>query len=144
MQRNNWIILLFGLLGMVLMGACNKTPGPASLNGHWHGKDDSTKMVATLVVDTAYANGGQQATLSLDSVKYPVLLSYNPTNCKGTLFYENERDSLGKIVLNDSSNLVGQIRGETDDAFRMDVYRQLRDSAQTVLHLFSGSMSRAD
>mgnify|MGYP006935975812 CR=1 FL=1 len=129
---------------MVLMGACNKTPGPASLNDHWHGKDDSTKVVAKLVVDTAYANGGQLATLSLDSTKYPVLVSYNPTNCKGTLFYENESDSLGKIVLNDSSNLVGQIRGETDDAFRMDVYRQLRDSAQTVLHLFSGSMSRAD
>lgn len=144
MQRNKWFIIAGVLLGMVLMSACNKTPGPASIHGRWQGKDDSTKVVATLLVDTVYGNGGQLATLSLDSVKYPVRVSYNPVSCKGTFFYENERDSLGKIVLNDSTNLVGQIRGENDDAFRLDVYRQLRDSAQTVLHLFGGTMNRAD
>lgn len=144
MQRNKRFILLLALVSIVLLSACNKTPGPASLNGRWHGKDDSTLVVATLVVDTIYGNGGQLATLSLDSIKYPVRVSYNPVSCKGTFFYENQRDSLGKIVLNDSTNLVGQIRGENDDAYRLDVYRQLRDSAQTVLHLFGGTMNRAD
>ena len=129
---------------MMMWSACNKTPGPASLTGRWHGKDDSTKVVATLQVDTIYMNGGYKALLTLDSTKYPVLVDYDPVGCKGLLFYENDRDSLGKIVLNDSSNLVGPLKGETDDAFRLDVYRQLRDSAQTVLHLFGGTMSRDD
>lgn len=143
MKRNKLIILSVVCLVMAMIG-CKKTPGPASLNGRWQGRDDSTTVVATLFVDTIYANGGYQGVLSLDSTRYPVLVNYNPSSCKGLLFYQNDRDSLGNMVLNDSSNLVGNIRGETDDSFRLDVFRQLSDSTQQLLRLFGGVLSQTD
>ncbi|MBQ2541028.1 MAG: hypothetical protein II551_05230 [Paludibacteraceae bacterium] len=143
MQRNK-LFLLLAVAGLLLLASCKKTQGPASLQGRWIGGDDSTSVVASLFVDTVYGNGGFRGSLKLDTIHYPVWVNYNPLSCKGLLFYENDRDSLGKVILNDSSNLVGNIRGESEETFRLEVYRHRVDSTQTLLHLFQGSLHRAN
>ncbi|MBQ1874148.1 MAG: hypothetical protein II144_00435 [Paludibacteraceae bacterium] len=144
MKKQNKIWILSILCLVALFGSCKKTPGPAQIGGRWQGRDDSTKVVATLVVDTVYANGGYVGSLSLDSTRYPVLVNYNPSSCKGMLFYQNDRDSLGNMVLNDSSNLVGNIRGETDNSFRLEVLRHISDSTNQVVRLFGGVLTQTD